>query len=228
MSRDIHLPGRGSSTSIMKRFSHMMGKQLGNPQGLPGRLIGWILTKNNASINTWIVQLLDVQPTDHILEIGCGPGLGIQGLSARATQGFVAGIDSSALMVQQASKRNATAIKAGRVEIQRGDAAKLPYADASFDKVVAVHVIYFWSDAVATLQELRRVLQLDGVVALGFLIKERAPRLTQQAFAQTGATLYPAAEDVAALLAAAGFTRIRVEVQRVSRGAPGCCALGQK
>lgn len=186
------------------------------------------MTKNNRSINAWIVQLLDIQPADHILEVGCGPGLAIQGFAARAKEGLVAGIDPSPIMVEQARKRNAAAIKAGRVEIQQGDASTLPYPDASFDKVVAVHVIYFWSDAVATLQELRRVLQPGGVVAIGFLLKEHQPRVTQKAFAQTGATLYSVAEDVAALLAAAGFTQIRVEMQRVSRGRPGCCALGQK
>ncbi len=206
----------------------MIGAQLGNPRGLLGRVIGWVLAKNNASINTWIVQLLDIQPTDHILETGCGPGLAIQGFAARAKEGLVAGIDGSPVMVQQARKRNAAAIKAGRVEIQQGDASRLPYPDASFDKVVAIHVIYFWSDAVSTLQELRRVLQPGGMVAIGFVLKKHAPRVTQKAFAQTGATLYPIEEDVAALLAAAGFTHIRVEVQRTSGGQPGCCALGQK
>lgn len=212
----------------MERFSQMFGTQLGNPRGLRGRMIGWVLAKNNASINAWIVQLLDIQPTDHILEVGCGPGLAIQGFAARATHGLVKGIDPSPVMVKQARKRNAAAIKTGGVEIQQGDASKLPYGDDSFDKVVGVHVIYFWPDAVATLQELRRVLQPGGLVAMGFLLEKNVPRLTQKAFAQTGARLYPAAEDVAALLSAAGFTRVRVEMQQASRGTPGSCALGQK
>lgn len=228
MSRDRKRAGRRSRSSIMERFLHGFGTQLGNPQGWPGRVVGWVLTKNNRSINAWIVQLLDIQPADHILEVGCGPGLAIQGFAARAKEGLVAGIDPSPIMVEQARKRNAAAIKAGRVEIQQGEASTLPYPDASFDKVVAVHVIYFWSDAVVTLQELRRVLQPGGVVAIGFLLKEHQPRVTQKAFAQTGATLYSVAEDVAALLAAAGFTQIRVEMQRGFRGRPGCCALGQK
>lgn len=207
----------------------MFGAQLGNPRGLLGRVIGKVIfAKGNASVNSWIVQLLDVQPTDHILEAGCGPGLAIQGFAARATEGLVAGIDGSPVMVDQARKRNAAAIKVGRVEIQQGDASRLPYPDASFDKVVAIHVIYFWSDAVATLQELRRVLQPGGMVAIGFVLKQHAPLVTQKAFAQTGATLYPIEEDVAALLASAGFTHIRVEAQQTSGGLQGRCALGQK
>src|SRR5713226_4283101 len=227
MSGDI--PGRRSHTSIMERFSYRFGTQLGNPRGLLGRVIGWVIfAKGNASINTWIVRLLDIQPSDHILEVGCGPGLAIQGFAAHATQGLVAGIDASTLMVQEARKRNATAIETGRVEIQQGDASTLPYTDASFDTVAATHVIYFWSDAVATLQELRRVLRPGGTVAIGFQIKEYMPRVTQQGFAQTGATLYPSTEDVATLLAASGFTHIRVEMQRASSGPSGFCALGQR
>lgn len=229
MSGNIKLAGSHSRTSIRERFLRMFAIQLGNPRGLLGKLIGRVIfTKGNASINTWIVQLLDIQPSDHILDIGCGPGLAIQGFAAHATQGLVAGIDASALMVQEASKRNATAIKTGLVEIQQGDASTLPYIDASFDKVAATHVIYFWSDVVATLQELRRVLRPGGTVAIGFQLEEYMPRVAQQGFAQTGATLYSMTEDVATLLAASGFTHIRVEMQRASSGPSGFCALGQR
>ena len=52
------------------------------------------------------VALLDVQPQDHILEIGFGPGLVIRELARRATDGFVLGIDRSEVMVRQAAVRN--------------------------------------------------------------------------------------------------------------------------
>ena len=52
MSHDVKLPGRRSRTSIMERFSRMFGAQLGNPRGLLGRVIGWVIfAKGNASIN---------------------------------------------------------------------------------------------------------------------------------------------------------------------------------
>ena len=229
MSGNIQTPGKRSRPSIRERFLHLFAAQLGNPRGLPGKLIGRvILTRGNASINRWIVQLLPIQPSDHILEVGCGPGLAIQGFAAHATQGLVAGIDASALMVQEARKRNAVAIETGSVEIQQGDASALPYTDASFDTVVATHVIYFWSDAVATLQELRRVLRLGGTVAIGFQIKEYMPLITQQGFAQTSAKLYSSTDDVATLLEASEFTHIRVEMQRTSSGPSGFCVLGQR
>ncbi len=226
MSRDRKRPGRPARLSVMARFSSMIGAHVGNPRGLLGRVIGWgSLAKGNAAITPWIVQLLDIQPTDHILEVGCGPGLALQGLAARATRGHVAGIDCSPVMVQQARTRNAAAILAGRIEIEQGDASTLPYPDASFEKVVAVHGISFRSDAVTTLLELRRVLQPGGVVAIGFVLQQQMPPFAQKGQTQTGATPYTVAEEVAALLATAGFTHIHVERQEASRG---CCVLGQK
>ena len=63
------------------------------------------------------VGLLDVQPQDHILEIGFGPGLAIRELARRATDGFVLGIDHSEVMVRRAAIRNRAAIEQGRVRL---------------------------------------------------------------------------------------------------------------
>jgi SAM-dependent methyltransferase len=229
MSRDHKPSASRSGTSLSERFFHLLGMQLSHPRGLLGAMIGRVIfAKGNASINTWIVQLLPLQPADHLLEVGCGPGVALQGFAVRAHQGLIAGIDASPIMVRKARKRNAAAIKTGRIEIEQGNASRLTYADASFDTVVAVHVIYFWSDPVATLQEFRRVLRPGGLVAMAFRIKEQMPPSTQKAFAQSGATTYPGAEDVAALLAAAEFTHICIERQQTSSGPSGCCVLGQK
>jgi ubiquinone/menaquinone biosynthesis C-methylase UbiE len=67
---------------------------------------------SNRQRNLWVVSLLDVQPTDRVLEIGFGPGLAIAELARRATRGHIYGIDHSEVMVRQASKRNAAAIRA--------------------------------------------------------------------------------------------------------------------
>src|SRR5258708_36419580 len=189
MSDNVKLPGKRSRTSIRERFLGMFATQLGNPRGLLGILIGRVIfTRGNTSINRWIVQLLDIQPSDRILEVGCGPGLAIQGFAAHATQGLVAGIDASTLMVQEARKRNATAVGTGRVQIQQWDASTVPYTYASFDTVAATHVIYFGSDVSATLQELRRVVRPRGPDGLGFHIKTYITRVAPESDSPTHAT----------------------------------------
>ena len=61
----------------------------------------------------WTISLLDIQAEDRILEIGFGPGVSVRRMSRLAVRGFIAGIDISDLMVRQARKRNAAAIREG-------------------------------------------------------------------------------------------------------------------
>jgi ubiquinone/menaquinone biosynthesis C-methylase UbiE len=117
-----------------------------------GRLAGFFFRINREGIN-WTIDQLEIQPTDHVLEIGLGPGHGIQRAASLAAQGRVVGVDFSETMLQQASRRNATEIAAGKVELRLSDASKLPYSDSSFHKVFATNVVYFWKDPLANLQE---------------------------------------------------------------------------
>ena len=77
-----------------------------------------------------------MQPQDHILEIGFGPGLAIRELARRATDGFVLGIDHSEVMVRQAAIRNRAAIEQGRVNLRFGSAMDLGDFSEMFDKAL--------------------------------------------------------------------------------------------
>ncbi|MFN8448275.1 MAG: class I SAM-dependent methyltransferase [Anaerolineae bacterium] len=115
--------------------------QYRQPTGLIGRWIGSRMAQQHRPENQWTVNLLDVQPIDHILEVGFGPGIAIHEVARRAA--FVGGVDFSRAMLTSASKRNASAIREGMVDLRLGDAARLPFADASFDKAYSIHSIYF-------------------------------------------------------------------------------------
>jgi len=65
---------------------------------------------SNVTPNRWAVRLLDVQPADRVLELGCGPGVAIAALASR---GMVVGVDHSAVMIGQ-RRRNRAAVRAGR------------------------------------------------------------------------------------------------------------------
>src|SRR5262249_13527227 len=109
-----------------------------------------------------------VQPSESVLEVGFGPGVGIAFLAKSASAGWVAGIDPSAEMVEQARARNARAIGAGRVELRQGAVKRLPFENATFDKALAINSMQVWSDAVGGLREIHRVLKPGGRVVLGF------------------------------------------------------------
>jgi ubiquinone/menaquinone biosynthesis C-methylase UbiE len=218
-----------TGNGVRNRLLRVLGTQFGYPRGALGAFIGrTIFARGNAQINRWVVEQLDLAAGSRVLEIGCGPGLAVEEIAARFPQSTVVGTDRAPIMLQQARRRNATAIREGRVEIREMDANALPYPDASFDTIVAIHVLYFWPDPVATLQALRRVLRPGGQVVLGFALEDDAPQSTKAAFAQSGATFYPTAESVEAMLQAAGFNQVRTERQPGTPPIVGTCAFGTR
>ena len=95
-------------------------RMFGRPTGTLGKLGGIIMARVNAPFARCVIRLLDVQPRDKVLEIGFGPGVGIQLLAKSAPEGRVAGVDCSKEMVEQATARNAEAIERGVVDLRYG------------------------------------------------------------------------------------------------------------
>ena len=210
---------------LKDRIARFFWRQFGKPSGWFGRVIGNRMAEGNVYDAQWTISLLDIQPEHHILEIGFGPGVSTRFAAEKATQGFVAGIDHSETMVQAARKRNLENIQAGRMELEQGDVASLPYPDETFDKVFSLHSIYFWNKPVECLQELRRVLKPGGLLAITILPKDRWSELQQR---ETNLrTLYFSA-DLVAMFGAAGFREVRVEVSPKPNQFPRECVLGIK
>jgi SAM-dependent methyltransferase len=191
--------------------------QFGRPTGLPGLLAESIMAHraSNRRRSAWAVSLLDVQGDDRVLEIGFGPGVAIKELSARAPDGYVCGIDHSAVMVRQATRRNAEAVRRGQVELRLGPVDELPDFGAPFDKVLAVNVTLFWDRPVELLRNLRRVLRMGGRIALAF--QPRGPGATEETATTTGMELLAALRD-------AGFSQVRLETLKLKPAV--VCALG--
>jgi SAM-dependent methyltransferase len=144
----------------------VMERNFRRPSGLAGRFIGHVMALQHRSLTVWTIEQMNIAAGDRILDIGCGSGMAIQLMAAEADQGTLAGIDYSPEMVTQASRRNAPAVNAGRVEIRPGDAMNLPYPDASFDHVTAIETFYFWPDPKRGLAEAHRVLKPGGQVVV--------------------------------------------------------------
>jgi ubiquinone/menaquinone biosynthesis C-methylase UbiE len=191
--------------------------QFAHPRGPIGRLVGMLMAYENRERNAWAVSLLNVREADRVLEIGFGPGWAIERVAALATGGLVAGVDHSQAMVQLATERNATAVRAGRVALQHGSALALPYAGESFNKVLGVNSLHHWPNALAGLREAWRVLTPGGFV----LIVEQ-PR---SATSEDG--LRELTQTLAEQLANAGFGHIQSE-SRAMRPAASVAVMGVK
>jgi trans-aconitate methyltransferase len=205
---------------IKQRMITAVARQFGHPRGIGGHLAGWVMAhrSSNTQRNRWVVSLLDVQPTDHVLEIGCGPGLAIAELSRRATRGMVYGIDHSDVMLKLATKRNTAAVRAHRVKLVQASIEQLPPFDEPLDAAVAVNSLGFWPEPTQRLIELRARLKPGGRIAIA--TQPRCPGATEETSTQ-------AAQDIAHRLREAGFTRTRVETLHLKPPVvcvlAGCC-----
>ena len=191
-------------------------RQFGHPRGIAGRMAGWVMAhrRSNRQRNRWAVSLLEVQPTDRVLEIGFGPGVAIAELARRAARGKVYGIDRSEVMVRQAGRRNAAAVRAHRVQLIHAAVDRLPSFDEPLDAILAVNTVGFWPDPAERLRRLRRLLRPGGRIALAS--QPRCPGATRD-------TTVRAAEELQDLLTQAGFTDIRVET--LDLDPPVACVL---
>jgi ubiquinone/menaquinone biosynthesis C-methylase UbiE len=204
------------SQSLRQRVITRGVRQFGRPHGVPGRVAGWVMAHrgSNRQRNRWVVALLDVQPTDRVLEVGFGPGIAIAELARRATRGHVYGIDHSDVMVRQARRHNAAAVRAGRVELLLASVDRLPHFDAPLDAVVAVNSAGFWPDPAEQLRALRGLLRPGGRIALAS--QPRCPGATADTTARAGRELHD-------LLTRAGVTHARTETLQLDP--PVACVL---
>ena len=150
------------------RRPRFIAEQARNARGPVGRLIAFIMAGETWAQNQRAMDALDVQPTDHVLDIGCGPGRALPVLATMASHGRAVGVDPSELMAEIAVDRSRKLIRAGRVDVAVAGVEALPFPVASFDKVLCVHVVYFWPDLDRGLREISRVLKPGGRLVLLF------------------------------------------------------------
>src|SRR5260221_14333312 len=107
---------------------------------------------------------------------GSGPGSPFKMLLHRVPAGSVAGVDQSQEMVRQAAARNADALRSRRADLRYGSVERLPFADETFDKALAINSMQAWPGARAGLREVRRGVKNGWNVALGFTVNSRPPK----------------------------------------------------
>jgi SAM-dependent methyltransferase len=208
---------RAGITAVRALDRDVIG-QAHRPRGAAGRVTAWEMAvrPSNRQRNRWVVSLLDVQPADRVLEIGFGPGVAIAEL-ARTGAGHVYGIDHSEVMLRQASRRNAAAIRAGRVTLINASAERLPPAlGGPFDAILAVNSLGFWPAPGERLAELRQRLAPGGRIAI-----VSQPRCR----GATATTSRRAAAEIENLLRSAGFTQLGTE--SLPLDPPAVCVLGR-
>lgn len=109
----------------------------------------------------WVFEQFALPPECSILEIGCGPGYLWQDNAQRIPPGWqVTLTDFSSGMLDEA--RRSLAGSQHRFAFEVADAQALPFADGSFDAVIANHMLYHVPDRDQAYAEIKRVLRPQG------------------------------------------------------------------
>jgi ubiquinone/menaquinone biosynthesis C-methylase UbiE len=148
---------------------------LGYERGLTGRgpfswYMRWYLRRRTPIEAPVVLAHLGGGPYARVLDAGCGTGLWLADLYSRGHgHGVLAGVDVSALMIEDTRRRLASQVSQDTaVELQVCSATQLPFPDASFDLVMANAMVKHLDDEPFRqfLGEARRVLDRDGRISL--------------------------------------------------------------
>jgi demethylmenaquinone methyltransferase/2-methoxy-6-polyprenyl-1,4-benzoquinol methylase len=113
----------------------------------------------NEEMRAEALELLDLDPDDRVLDVGCGTGFGTEGLLEYTEH--VHGLDQS---IHQMEKAFVKFGRTDRVDFYRGDAERLPFKDDSFDALWSSGSIEYWPNPVDALEEFRRIVEPGGPV----------------------------------------------------------------
>ncbi len=108
-----------------------------------------------------VIEALGCRPGERVLEVGVGTGLSLPMYPPHVR---VTGIDLSREMLEKARVRVRRRQLANVEDLREMDAEAMDFADASFDKVVAMYVVSVVQQPANLLRELHRVCKPQGEI----------------------------------------------------------------
>lgn len=163
----------------------------------------------------WATPLLDHLKADgvtRVLDAGCGSGRVTQAVLDRLPTAHVVALDGSRRMLDEAARRLAPALRAGRVTLVHADLSLALPLDEPVDAVVSTAAFHWVGDQDALFANLAAVLRPDGQLVAQCGGAGNVANVVG-ALATVGETWHPwhfaTAEEAADRLTANGFTDVR-------------------
>ena len=128
--------------------------------GVPGKDYDSFMGRYSRPLATQFADAAEVGAGLTVLDVGCGPGALTSELVTRLGVRSVMACDPSAPFVQECAARHPG------VDVRRGPAEQIPFADGSFDVVLAQLVLHFVGHPTQALIEMQRVLRPGGRAAV--------------------------------------------------------------
>lgn len=162
-----------------------------------------------------------IDPTLTVGDLGCGTGQVSELIAPHVAK--VIAVDGSTDMVQAARKRlkglhPSTSLRAGQVEVRRGDMEALPIDDGQLDVAIAALVLHHLPEPQRALAEMHRALKCGGrVLIVDMLPHERVEYQQQMGHVWLGFS----EKTIKKYLEAAGFDRITTTALPADESAKG-------
>src|SRR5882757_8764119 len=176
------------------------------PAGYAGKLAGCLMSMKGKQRSEWTIEQLNVQPYQHILEVGYGPGNTLQEVARKLKVGYLAGIDHSIPMYQMAYRRNKRFIQQQLLQLHIGDLSELSYPPHYFHTIYGSDIHFFLQDAQLEFMRLSSLLKSRGRLVMVFQPRE----------ARNEEAIRRAGERIREDYLAAGLTDIRIEYRDMS------------
>ncbi len=153
----IHLTGMEKS----------LKNQYQNASNISARInLHSVYSANKQGWFPWLFEQCQLKPSMQILEIGCGDGsLWLENSTRIPSDISVTLTDVSGGMLRDARRAITGTLhnEDTRFQFRVVDAQKIPFADESFDLVIANHVLFYCENLDYVCEEVSRVLKKDGV-----------------------------------------------------------------
>jgi ubiquinone/menaquinone biosynthesis C-methylase UbiE len=172
-----------------------------------GVFVALIILVVGRSRSRLVADLASVSSSDHVVDIGCGPGNSVRAAARRGAR--VTGVDPSTLMLRLA--RIVTRDRRGITWLE-GSAENVPVPEHSATVVWSVATVHHWKDVTAGLGEVRRILAPGG----RFFAVERRVQPGATGLASHGWTDEQAA-SFAACCRTAGLDDLQIETMKGGR-----------
>jgi len=195
----------------MNKLQKYISSQFKKPRGLGGMIVALIQNVANRNLYRTTVSEVNMNEGEKLLDIGYGNGYLLMQLYKKQPVDMY-GIDISEDAMEMATKKNRKAALNNQLHLSVGDCCELSYDADTFDAVTSINTIYFWSDTVKGLSEIRRVLKPGKSFYNVVISKEHLDKIS---FTQIGYKKFER-DELLSLGEQAGF--VETEIKEIMNG----------
>ena len=154
-----------------------IAEQFRKPAGLGGKIVSGLMEKGNRIACDKLLEKHYSVTNGRILEIGYGPGYGIQMVYSSNPERQIEGIDFSELMFKKCSLRHKKLITAGKLKLYHGDFLSFDFGEKKYDQIFCINVIYFWEELEKPFRKIFDLLNKEGTFCFYFSHKNDLNKL---------------------------------------------------